>query len=226
MCQLVQCASRIKLWQLPQLPHFLNSCDWENGQPGKRDTSKEKDNYRGHKEVINCHLKFELPMTHPSRNIQQRVRGGDGGPRDVLGDPITQAMKCWVRTLKCSLWKWQQTSSYVLVYNNWFLRQWAFVEMVISLWELPCVDTEGTPLLYSCSQELWPGETLIHSCSDPAVDTRLLCWVTPLSFGGRCVLRSSRSLHFTFPVIIAIIPFFHFQILSFPPTELTEVRVI
>lgn len=48
----------------------------------------------------------------------------------------------------------------------------------------------------------------------------------PLPPGGRCVLRTPSSLPWTFPVVISISFPRIFQILCFPPTELTEGGVV
>ena len=97
-------------------------------------------------------------------------------------------------------------------------------EAVMSPWEFP-VRTRGAPpplLMPTRTLRWWTS----HCCSYlPWAPGSSSGWPSVSWGGGRWVLRTSSSCCvFLFPVKVSIISFFHFQILSFPPTstELTE----
>lgn len=114
-----------------------------------------------------------------------------------------------------------QASRYVVIYNNWFLTLRVFADTVISPQELSCGDKGTSLLLCSCSQGPWPGEP--PSLSWPSHRHQAPPLGDPVSPGGRRVLRTVRSLHLTFLVIIPISSFLHFQIL-FPQQNSQKVE--
>ena len=110
---------------------------------------------------------------------------------------------------------WHSTNSrYVLVNSSWLWRLWAFERQWYHHGNFQW--GQGAPPS-SAHAHKDPEMVNLPLLFLPAMGSRLLFWV----------LRTSSSCCvFLFPVKVSIISFFHFQILSFPPTstELTEGR--